>query len=218
MGQVGLRVAKTRAMIGRLGFPWRAAAVPGGVTPAPPSHRLGADYDTDWARRYPARLARAAIVEGIMRPAMSAIASPDRRGLDRLDGLDGAVVFVANHHSHADTPLLLTSIPDPWRHRLLVGAAADYFFGNRVSGAVAALAIGAVPIERKRVGRRSADMVRGLVDDGWSILLYPEGGRSPDGWGQEFRGGAAFLAIRCNVPVVPIHLQGTGRKIGRAHV
>ena len=211
MGQVGLRVAKTRAIIGRLGFPWRAAAVPSGVAPAPLSHRLGADYDTDWARRYPARLARAAIVEGIMRPAMSAIASPDRRGLDRLDDLDGAVVFVANHHSHADTPLLLTSIPDPWRHRLLVGAAADYFFGNRVSGAVAALAIGAVPIERNRVGRRSADMARGLVEDGWSILLYPEGGRSPDGWGQEFRGGAAFLAIRCNVPVVPIHLQGTGR-------
>jgi 1-acyl-sn-glycerol-3-phosphate acyltransferase len=218
MGQVGRRVAKTRAMIGRFGFPWRAAAVPTGIAPAPPSHRLGADYDTDWARRYPARLARATIVEGIMRPAMAVIASPDRRGMDRLDGLDGAVVFVANHHSHADTPLLLTSIPDPWRHRLLVGAAADYFFGNRVSGAVAALAMGAVPIERSRVGRKSADMARDLIDDGWSILLYPEGGRSPDGWGQEFRGGAAFLAIRCNVPVVPIHLQGTGRILrkGRA--
>jgi len=218
MRQVGLRVAKTRAMIGRFGFPWRAAAVPTGIAPAPPSRRLGADYDTDWARRYPARLARATIVEGIMRPAMAVIASPDRRGMDRLDGLNGAVVFVANHHSHADTPLLLTSIPDPWRHRLLVGAAADYFFGNRVSGAVAALAMGAVPIERSRVGRKSADMARDLIDDGWSILLYPEGGRSPDGWGQEFRGGAAFLAIRCNVPVVPIHLQGTGRILrkGRA--
>jgi 1-acyl-sn-glycerol-3-phosphate acyltransferase len=211
MGKVGLRVAKTRAMIGRLGFPWRSAAVPAGVTPAPPSRLLGADYDTDWARRHPARLVRAALVEGVMRPAMSVIASPDRRGLDRLDDLDGAVVFVANHHSHADTPLLLTSIPEPWRHRVVVGAAADYFFGNRVSGAVAALTMGAVPIERSRAGRKSADMARDLIDAGWSILLYPEGGRSPDGWGQEFRGGAAFLAIRCGVSVVPIHLQGTGR-------
>ena len=211
MGQVDLRVAKTRAMVARLGFPWRAAPVPNGITPAPPTRRLGADYDTDWARRYPARLARAALVEGVMRPVMSAVASPDRRGLDRLDDLDGPVVFVANPHSHAATPLLLTSIPAPWRHRTLVGAAADYFFGNRFSGAVSALAIGAVPIERTRVGRRSADMARDLIDDGWSMLLYPEGGRSPDGWGQEFRGGAAFLAIRCDVPVVPIHLQGTGR-------
>ena len=211
MGQVSLRVAKARAMVGRFGFPWQAAPVPTGVAPAPFTRQLGADYDTAWARRYPARLARAALVEGVMRPTMSVIASPNRRGLDRLDDLDGPVVFVANHHSHADTPLLLTSIPEPWRHRVVVGAAADYFFGNRLSGAVSALAIGAVPIERTRVGRRSADMARDLIDDGWSVLLYPEGGRSPDGWGQEFRGGAAFLAIRCKVPVVPIHLQGTGR-------
>ena len=211
MGQVSLRVAKARAMVGRFGFPWQAAPVPTGVAPAPATRQLGADYDTAWARRYPARLARAALVEGVMRPTMSAIASPNRRGLDRLDDLDGPVVFVANHHSHADTPLLLTSIPEPWRHRVVVGAAADYFFGNRLSGAVSALAIGAVPIERTRLGRRSADMARDLIDDGWSVLLYPEGGRSPDGWGQEFRGGAAFLAIRCKVPVVPIHLQGTGR-------
>ncbi len=204
-------VGRLRATVARSGFPWRAAPVPTGVEPPPPSKGLGADYDTSWARRYPARLARAAIVESVMRPTMAALASPDRRGLDRLDDLDGPVVFVANHHSHADTPLLLTSIPEPWRHRVVVGAAADYFFGNRVSGAVSALAIGAVPIERTKVGRQSADMARDLIDEGWAMLLYPEGGRSPDGWGQEFRGGAAFLAIRCGVPVVPIHLQGTGR-------
>jgi len=198
-------------MAGGLGFPWRAAPVPTGIEPASPRHPLQADYDTSWARRYPARVVRAAILESVMRPVMAVIASPARRGLDRLDDVDGPVVFVANHHSHADTPLLLTSIPEPWRHRITVGAAADYFFSNRVSGALSALAIGAVPIERSKVGRKSADMARDLIDDGWSMLLYPEGGRSPDGWGQEFRGGAAYLAIRCNVPVVPIHLQGTGR-------
>jgi len=198
-------------MAGGLGFPWRAAPVPTGIEPASPRHPLRADYDTSWARRYPARVVRAAILESVMRPTMAVIASPARRGLDRLDDVDGPVVFVANHHSHADTPLLLTSIPEPWRHRIVVGAAADYFFSNRVSGAVSALAIGAVPIERTKVGRKSADMARDLIDDGWSMLLYPEGGRSPDGWGQEFRGGAAYLAIRCNVPVVPIHLQGTGQ-------
>ena len=43
------------------------------------------------------------------------------------------------------------------------------------------------------------------------MLIFPEGGRSPDGWGQPFRAGAAFLAVRCGVPVVPVHLEGTGR-------
>jgi 1-acyl-sn-glycerol-3-phosphate acyltransferase len=120
-------------------------------------------------------------------------------------------VFVANHHSHVDTPLLLSTIPDRWRHKIVVGAAADYFFGTRVGSAFAALVIGAIPIERTKVGRKSADLARSLIDEGWSLLIFPEGGRSPDGWGQPFRGGAAYIAMRCGVPVVPIHVEGTGR-------
>ena len=48
------------------------------------------------------------------------------------------------------------------------------------------------------------------------MLIFPEGGRSPDGWGQPFRGGAAYLSQRCGVPVVPIHIEGTGRSSARA--
>ena len=44
--------------------------------------------------------------------------------------------------------------------------------------------IGAIPIERSRVSRRSADLAADLIAQGWSLLLYPEGGRSPDGWGR----------------------------------
>ncbi len=191
-------------------FPLRAPNVPGGVAPAAVPGRTGADFDTAWARRWPARMGRAAVVEGPMRAMVQVLASPRRRGTDRLADLDGALIFAANHHSHLDTPLLLTSIPEPWRHKVVVGAAADYFFGTRLAGATAALVMGAVPIERARVGRRSADLAAELIDDGWSLLIYPEGGRSPDGWGQPFRGGAAYLAVRCDVPVVPVHVGGTG--------
>ena len=118
---------------------------------------------------------------------------------------------VANHHSHVDTPLLVTSIPEPWRHKLFVGAAADYFFRTPATSALSALALGAIPIERTKVGRRSADRAAALLAAGWSMLIFPEGGRSPDGWGQPFRGGAAYLALRCDVPVVPVHIEGTGR-------
>jgi 1-acyl-sn-glycerol-3-phosphate acyltransferase len=92
-----------------------------------------------------------------------------------------------------------------------VAAAADYFFTNRVTSAAAALALGAIPIERTRVNRRSADQMADLLADGWSLVIFPEGGRSPDGWGQGHRGGAAYLANRCAVPVVPVHLRGTDR-------
>ena len=56
------------------------------------------------------------------------------------------MIFAANHASHVDAPLMLTSIPRPWRSRLVVGAGADYFFATRVTGTLSALALGAIPI------------------------------------------------------------------------
>ncbi|MGD9798363.1 MAG: lysophospholipid acyltransferase family protein [Acidimicrobiia bacterium] len=192
-------------------FPFTAPTVPGGVERLPTEPAYGVHYDTAYARRHPARLARVLFVEGPLRLAVAGLAGPDRVGIDRLDGLAGPAIFAGNHHSHLDAPLLLTSIPEPWRHHLVVGAAADYFFGNRVTAAASAVALGAVPIERTRVNRRSADQLADLIAEGWSLVIFPEGGRSPDGWGQGHRGGAAYLASRVGVPVVPVHIRGTDR-------
>jgi 1-acyl-sn-glycerol-3-phosphate acyltransferase len=212
-GRVALRMARPTAaqLMRRLPFPLSPPTVPGGVEPPKTESKVGANYDTEWARSYPARAARVLLVEGVVRPALGALAAPKVYGLDRLEDVEGSVVFAANHHSHFDTPLLLTLIPEPWRHHIVIGAAADYFFGNRVTSTLSALVIGAIPIERAKVNRRSADQAAELIDDGWSMVIFPEGGRSPDGWGQPFRGGAAYLSARCNVPVVPIHVEGTGR-------
>jgi 1-acyl-sn-glycerol-3-phosphate acyltransferase len=196
--------------------------VPRGVAVPAKKKQTGADFDTDWARTPVARATRSLIVAGPLRGLVHAIASPEIVGLDRVADLRShddepaaPVIFAANHASHIDAPLMLTSIPTPWRDRIVVAAAADYFFPTRFVGTVSALALGAVPIDRSRVNRRSADLTSGLIDDGWSLLIFPEGGRSPDGWGQPFRGGAAFLAIRCGVAVVPVHLDGTGAILGR---
>ena len=140
-------------------------------------------------------------------------ADPSAAGVDRLDRRStGPAIFAANHHSHLDTPLLLTSIPEPWRHSSFVGGGRRLLLRQpRDRGRCRRSCIGAIPIERTKVTRRSADQAAELIDDGWSLLIFPEGGRTPDGWGQPFRGGAAYLALRCGVPVVPVHLEGTGR-------
>jgi len=191
----------------------------------PKKKHTGVDFETDWARKPAARAARSFIVAGPLKGMVKAVADPEIVGVDRLadlrdvaedtDGPPPPVIFAANHASHVDAPLMLTSIPRPWRSRLVVGAGADYFFTTRLTGTVSALALGAIPIDRTRVNRRSADLLSSLIDEGWSLLIFPEGGRSPDGWGQPFRGGAAFLSIRCGVPVVPVHLDGTGAILGR---
>jgi 1-acyl-sn-glycerol-3-phosphate acyltransferase len=156
-------------------------------------------------------VARAVVVDDVYRPIVKVLGSPLVSGLDRIADLEAPAIFAANHHSHLDTPLVLTSLPRRFRHRTVVAAAADYFFTSRARGAVSALTIGAIPIERTRVNRRSADLAAGLLAEGWSLVIFPEGGRSPDGWAQDFRGGAAYLALRCGRPVVPVFVEGTRR-------
>jgi 1-acyl-sn-glycerol-3-phosphate acyltransferase len=154
-------------------------------------------------------LARAVLLDNVTRPLTKAIASPDIRGAEYLHDVEAPVIFAANHASHVDTALLLSSLPVRFRHRTVVAAAADYFFDRRWKADLWAFSLAAIPIERAKVNRRSAALAAELLADGWNMVIFPEGGRSPDGWGQTFRGGAAYLAARTGRPVVPVHLEGT---------
>lgn len=172
---------------------------------------MGVAYDSSWARRYPSRLARAVVIDNLTRPLAHLVAAPEVRGAESLELAHRPVIFVSNHASHLDTPLLLSVLPVDLRHRTVVAAAADHFFDRRWKAHLWAGALNAIPIERHRVNRRSADLAAGLVTEGWNLIIFPEGGRSPDGWFQPFRGGAAYLAVRTGRPVIPVHLTGTWR-------
>src|SRR6266508_1070853 len=219
-GSVERAVIKIAAPTRSLGFPYRAPTLPRGVdVPREPS-KLGADYDTRWARTPVARAVRGAVMAGPVRVAVDRLIDPEIHGHDRLADLlrvaergtdPPAVIFAPNHHSHLDTALMVRAVPAAWRKRLVTAAAADYFFDKRWKARLSALALNAVPIDRESPGRKSADQMALLIDRGWSLVIYPEGGRSPDGWGQPFKGGAAYLSGRCGVPVVPVHVEGTGR-------
>ena len=213
-------VRRLAGMRSSLGFPFARPTWPGGVPRPPVENTLGAEYDTSWARSPAARVGRALVLDGVVKPAVGFVASPTVTGLDRIDGLERPVIFSSNHASHLDTPLLLTSLPERFRHRTVVAAAADYFFDRRVKAMASALALAAIPIERTAVSRRSLHRAEDLLNDGWNLVIFAEGGRTPDGWGQEFKAGAAFLATRCHVPVVPVHLEGSRRvwrKGGQLH-
>ena len=199
----------------RASFPWAAPTWPDNVEPPPLERSVGIDYDTAWSRRYGVRVARAALLDWVARPLVRVLASPRIDGLDRIEHLDAPAIFVANHASHVDTPLILSILPSRFRHRTLVGAGADYFFDTRWKAALWSFAIAAIPIERQRVNRRSAEEAGQLLSQGWSMVIFPEGGRTPDGWAQPFRGGAAYLSTRSGLPVVPVYIQGTRRILPR---
>jgi len=205
VARTGSRLTRmTRAIV-------KTPPVPAGVDLLKKENNIGANYDTDWARSYPARVVRVLLLNGVMRPVVDLLATPAIHGTDRLRDVDGPIIFAANHHSHADTPLMMTAIPEPWRNRLFIGAAADYWFTNRITSPLSALIIGAIPVERTKVSRKAIDQSLELLADDWSMLIFPEGARSPDGWARPFTSGAAFLSSHSGAPVVPVFIQGTNK-------
>ncbi|HEY5273762.1 MAG TPA: lysophospholipid acyltransferase family protein [Acidimicrobiales bacterium] len=169
---------------------------------------LGVDYDTAWARSPGATAVRKTYQNYVSAPLTNLVARPTTYGEEHLSPIVGPAIFTANHTSHLDTAIVLGALPTRFRDKTVVAAAADYFFDRPWKAVLSSLALGAIPVERSRVNRQSADIAAELLEAGWSLVIFPEGGRSTDGWGQEFRGGAAYLAKRCSVPVVPIHLRG----------
>jgi 1-acyl-sn-glycerol-3-phosphate acyltransferase len=213
-------VRRAATPLRNFGFPYRTPTVPRGVVVPPEVSGLGGHYETDWARRPFPSSVRNAIIEGPIRLTARVLASPEIVGTDRLADLISLedpppVIFAPNHHSHLDTGLMIRSVPSAWRHKLVVAAAADYFFDKKWKATLSALSLNAIPIDRELTGRKSSDLIMGLVNDGYSLVIYPEGGRSPDGWGQDFKGGAAYLSARTGAPVVPVFIDGTGAIFGK---
>jgi 1-acyl-sn-glycerol-3-phosphate acyltransferase len=159
-----------------------------------------------WARTPPARLVRSGIQYGALVPLLrfiSPITVIGRRNLSKL----GPAVFVANHQSHFDAPVCLAAVGGRIRRRLVVAAAADYFYSSAVKGTAASLALGTVPFVRSGgSSRESLQLLKDLAGKGWSILIFPSGTRGTGASG--FKKGFAYIAVDAQVPVVPMYLHG----------
>jgi 1-acyl-sn-glycerol-3-phosphate acyltransferase len=167
--------------------------------------------DVVWARSEPACAVREALLSAVFRPLIALYARREVSGAKHLDTVEGPVVFVANHCSHMDTPLMLRALPWRWRHRTGTAAAADYFYKRRLMAMAVSLAFNTVPVDRTS-GRGQPDAVSvldRLLEEDWSILVFAEGTRSRTGAVGPLQSGAAVLAARHGVPIVPIYIGGT---------
>jgi 1-acyl-sn-glycerol-3-phosphate acyltransferase len=160
-----------------------------------------------WARTPPARLVRGAVQYGALVPILRFISPFTVIGKRNLGQLKGPAVFVANHQSHFDAPVCLAALGGRIRRRLVVAAAADYFYSNALKGTAASLALGTVPFIRTGGGsRESLQMLKDLAKRGWSVLIFPSGTRGSGASG--FKKGFAYIAVDAQVPVVPMYLHG----------
>lgn len=120
------------------------------------------------------------------------------------------VIFAANHTGHADVPVVLAALPACARGRVRSAAAADYFYaGHPLSGWLATVVVGAFPFPRERGSTLGLERAARLLARGQLVLVFPEGTRSRNGAINQFKLGAARLALQTGIPLVPVHLTGT---------
>jgi 1-acyl-sn-glycerol-3-phosphate acyltransferase len=126
-------------------------------------------------------------------------------GLEKVD-LKFPCVFAANHLSYMDTPVILKGIPVPFRFMAKKGLFQIPFLGTHLAQAGHI----PVPLEDPRASVKALSHgAKTIREHGLSIVVFPEGGRSEDGVLQEFKEGAAYIAIKAGVPLVPVALVGT---------
>lgn len=179
---------------------------------AAPEHDEGAycaELDVPWARSPPARLAREAVLRVVFGALLAYYTRCRTTGAQQLHGVAAPVLFVANHSSHIDTPLILRALPGAWRRRTAVIAAADYFYGDRRIAALVSLVFNTVPVRRQGGGIEDLDHIEALLADRWSLLIYPQGTRSRRADAEHLRTGAAVLAARHGMTIVPVRVGGT---------
>lgn len=128
---------------------------------------------------------------------------------DELTGT-GPYVFAANHSSHLDSPAFLAALPLHLRMQVRIAAAADYFFVQRWKGALVRLCLNAFPFERNRPGcMASLAYTERLLQQGYSVLIFPEGTRTRDGQMHHFKHGIGQIACNSGVRIIPTWIDGT---------
>jgi 1-acyl-sn-glycerol-3-phosphate acyltransferase len=123
-------------------------------------------------------------------------------GLERLEP-DRTYVFVANHQSIYDIPILFWSLPYQLRIIAKESLGRFPFLGWHLRRT------GHMLVDRKRPARAVFSWAARLTANGLSLFVFPEGTRSRDGRVAAFKGGSFFLALEANLPVVPVSVVGS---------
>jgi 1-acyl-sn-glycerol-3-phosphate acyltransferase len=124
--------------------------------------------------------------------------------------LTGSYVVVSNHQSHTDIPVICR-VPLDFKW-----VAKKELFSIPVAGWMFSLA-GEIAVDRKdaRAGAKALIQTSRYLENGFSVVFFPEGTRSKDGRLLRFQDGPFRIALKKGVPVLPIVVEGTGKLLTR---
>jgi long-chain acyl-CoA synthetase len=190
----------------------------------------GADSETAaqypypaWTQRFPFTWLRAALLYTLILPITALLCWVRVRGKERLRGMRGPVLFVANHVTYFDHALILSALPGRLRRHIAIGMEgerlrwwrrppvdAPLFSRARwlVQYFLVTVIFNTFSLPKSSGFRRSFAYAGESVERGYNVLVFPEGTRTEHGRMNPFKGGIGILASELGVPVVPVRIDG----------
>jgi 1-acyl-sn-glycerol-3-phosphate acyltransferase len=150
-----------------------------------------------------------------IKPFMALFIGLRVRGREHLAGSE-PFILIANHSSHLDTMSLLSLFPLRRLRWIRPVAAADYFERNAFVSLLTKTLFNILPIARKNITPENNPLrrMRGVIEAGESLIIFPEGTRGSGSEIGEFRSGVAHLIEKMpELPVVPAYLVNMGRSL-----
>jgi long-chain acyl-CoA synthetase len=176
-----------------------------------------------WNRTWIARVVRRVSLPSLLLPLTRVFAWIRVEGRDRLRTVHHPVIFAANHQTHLDVPVILSALPARLRYGVAPAMAKEFFkahffrseYGwrpwltNSLNYYLAALFFNAFPLPQREAGaRQTLRYIGDVVEDRFSVLIFPEGEMTDAGEIDPFRPGIGMIASRLRIPVVPVRIEG----------
>jgi long-chain acyl-CoA synthetase len=175
-----------------------------------PLPKIAHPTEPQWPLSRAAAVGREALQMLLAFPLLRYYVKTEVHGAEKLGHLRGPVIFVSNHQSLLDPPIILRSFPARIRRRVAPAMGEAALRGHsRATLFWARLAFNVYLISEDPSRAQEALRHAGrLADRGYSTLLFPEGERTWDGRLLPFRSGVGVMVERLQLPVVPLLIEG----------
>lgn len=158
-------------------------------------------------------------------PLLHSFVTLESIGAEKLSAIEAPVLFIANHTSLLDQPVIMSALPRSWRYHTATAAWEEFFFKNyrhlagklwkRLTYEYSNVAANVFPLPQSGSFRPALQYMGKLVDHRRNILIFPEGERSRDGQLLPLQPGLGIIVQELGIPVVPVRIDGLEKVLPR---
>jgi long-chain acyl-CoA synthetase len=176
-----------------------------------------------WAQRWPITWLRTIVYQTVTLPYIMIMARPLVIGRENLKDFHGPALFVSNHISQIDIGFILAALPFRLRRHVAAAMQGEMLrdmryppssrpllrrWLDRLDYVLISAFFNVFSLPQKAKYRESFRFAGELADQGYSVLIFPEGRRTETGELGAFRSGIGLLATHLNLPVIPMRIDG----------